>query len=114
MSHAHDPSVRVVRLIVTVETDIAIHRLLADLRTATGSTIDFSTMTRALWGIAIDANEELRGAAGVFRVGHRPQNGDTTCKSAYESRWGRLIAAGLADAYRSAASAPGHPLGGQR
>jgi hypothetical protein len=95
MPHEDDPTVHVRRVIMTGEMDVAIHRLLADLRAASGSNIDFSTMTRALWAIALESSSGLLRASDAAHVAQRPKNGDFENKAAYEAQWAKVLGAGL-------------------
>lgn len=98
MPHASDNATRVRRLIVSTDLDPAIQRLIAELRRESGSAVDFSTMTRVLWAIALASQNELAAASRTNHVGTRPRNSKSEHRSEYEKRWAELIRLGLHEA----------------
>jgi hypothetical protein len=96
-----DPTLHVRRVIMTGEMDLAIQRLLANLGSATGSKLDYSTMTRVLWSVVLDSEVALTAASERVRVRGRPKNGDAAARQEFEAQWAHLVVAGFRAAPQS-------------
>lgn len=91
MSYSSPPGQCVRRFLVDPEVDLAIHRLVAQLRYASGTSVDISTLTGALWAVALAAEAQLCHAARVSRIGPRPSNADPVGRQQYGLHWAVLV-----------------------
>jgi len=75
------------RFKVTQDEDAAYEELLLRLRSASGSKLDFSVLSRVLWAVAQHGEAELVDALKKASMPKRPSKNDPLAMAEYEAAW---------------------------
>lgn len=75
------------RFKVTGDENSSMEAFVHRLREASGSGVDFSTISRALWTVAQHAEPQLLEALGRLAMPRRPSNNNALQMAEYEAEW---------------------------
>ena len=79
------------RFKVTQDEDAAYEELLLRLRSASGSKLDFSVLSRVLWAVAQHGEAELVEALKKASMPKRPSKNDPLAMAEYEAAWTEAV-----------------------